>query len=186
MLIWVRYDLIFNIQHIFDISCCIYNVVCDVTRNSGPQGDTEGQHTDVWCRCCNTLVQLSSTGEHVHMFARMQVRLLNKHAFYRWFYTFLRSTVHVPSDTLRTWKWSPTRGGGEMLSSMNLTNKQRNRKWEKTQKPKIRLVCVTIVFHIFTKSRIWSYGRYTHSGIRVRPKTMKQKHVRKKGYISQE
>ena len=23
----------------------------------------------------------------------------------------VRSTVHVPSDTLRTWKWSPTRGG---------------------------------------------------------------------------
>ena len=59
-----------------------------------------------------------------------------------------------------------------MLSSMNLTNKQRNRKWEKTQKPKIRLVFYN-VFHIFTKSLIWSYGRYAHSGIRVRPKTRK-------------
>ena len=58
---------------------------------------------------------------------------------------------------------------GEMLSSMNSSNKQRNRKWEKTPKPKIRLVIY--IFSFFTKSLIWSYGRYTHSGIRVRPKT---------------
>ena len=69
---------------------------------------------------------------------------------------------------------------GEMLSSMISSNKQRNRKWEKTQKPKIRLVFYN-VFHIFNKSRIWSYGRYAHSGIRVRPKTRKKCMFAKKG-----
>ena len=33
----------------------------------------------------------------------------------------------------------------------------------------------------FTKSRIWSYGRYAHSGIRVRPKTRKKDMFAKKG-----
>ena len=61
---------------------------------------------------------------------------------------------------------------GEMLSSMNLTNTQRNQKWEKTIKSVIRLV-IYHGFSFFTKSRIWSCGRYAHSGIRVRPKTKK-------------
>ena len=108
-----------------------------------------------------------------------------------WFPVGYSSTVHVPSDTLRTWKWSPTRSdtlrtwkwsptrGGEILSSMNSPNKQRKRKWEKTQKPKIRPVCYH-VFNNFTKSRIWSYGRYAPSGIRVQPKTRKRDMFAKK------
>ena len=86
---------------------------------------------------------------------------------------------HVPSDTLRTWNMVP-HPRGEMLSSMNSSNKQRNRKWEKTQKPKIRLL-IYHVFHLFTKSRIWSHGRYAHSGIRVRPKTRTKYMFTKKG-----
>ena len=31
--------------------------------------------------------------------------------------------------------------------------------------------CVLPCFPHFPQSRIWSYGRYTHPGIRVRPKT---------------
>ena len=109
----------------------------------------------------------------------------------------VRSTVHVPSDTSRTWKWSPTHSDtlskwkwsplprvGEMLSSMNSSNKPRSRKWEKSQKPEIRPVFYHF-FHNFTQSRIWSYGRYAHSGIRVRPKTRTKRHVHeKKVYLS--
>ena len=84
----------------------------------------------------------------------------------------VRSTVHVPSDTLRTWKWSPTRGG-ECYPRWIL---QINREVENERKPKNPIfdLCFTRFFHKFTKSRIWSYCRYAHSGIRVRPKTRQQ------------
>ena len=41
-----------------------------------------------------------------------------------------------------------------------------------------------LVFHMFTKSRRLSYGRYAHSGIRVRPKTRKTKPFREKASLS--
>ena len=41
--------------------------------------------------------------------------------------------------------------------------------------------CVLQYFHFFTKSQILSYGRYAHSGIRVRPKTRKKNMFAKKG-----
>ena len=43
--------------------------------------------------------------------------------------------VHVPPDTLRTWKWSPT---PKMLSSIDNYNKQRNPKSYKIPETKIR------------------------------------------------
>ena len=89
----------------------------------------------------------------------------------------------IPSSTLRTWNMVP-HPMGEMLSSMNSPNKPRSRKWEKTQKPKIRPVFY-YVFHNFTKNRILSYGRYAHFGIRVRPKSKKRVQARKKEYMSQ-
>ena len=95
----------------------------------------------------------------------------------------VRSTVHVPSDTLRTWKWSPTRGGKCYPRWILQINREIENE-RKPQNPRFDL-CFTMCFHIFTKNRIWSYGRYTHSGIRVRPKTRK-KHMFAKKAISLE
>ena len=57
--------------------------------------------------------------------------------------------VHIASDTVRTWRWSPT---PKMLSSMNSQDKQRNQKSEKTPKAKIRLVCYYDFVTILSKS----------------------------------
>ena len=64
---------------------------------------------------------------------------------------------------------------------------QINREVENERKPKNPRFdrCFTMCFHNCTKSRIWSYGRYAHSGIRVRPNKKKKRHVREKRYISQ-
>ena len=91
----------------------------------------------------------------------------------------VRSTVHVPSDTLRTWSMVP-HPRGEMLSSMNSSNKPRSQNERKPKNPRFDL-CFTIVFHNFTKSLILSDGRYAHYGIRVRPKIMKKCLFAKKG-----
>ena len=56
----------------------------------------------------------------------------------------------VLSSTLRTWNMVP-HPRGEMLSSMNSSNKPRSRKWEKTQKPRIRLVFYHDFFTILPK-----------------------------------
>jgi len=75
--------------------------------------------------------------------------------------------------------WSPTRGG-KCYPRWIL---QINREVENERKPKNPGfdLCFTMFFHNFTKSRIWSYGRYAHSGIRVRPKTRKKDMFAKKG-----
>ena len=41
------------------------------------------------------------------------------------------------------------------------------------------------VFHYLTKKWKWSYGQYTHSGIRVRPKTRENDKFEKKASFSQ-
>ena len=61
---------------------------------------------------------------------------------------------------------------GQMLSTMKSLNKQRNRKWEKIPKPKIRLV-IYISFHFLQKVE---YDR-----IRVRLKTIKKDMFAEKG-----
>ena len=74
-------------------------------------------------------------------------------------------------------------GGGGKLPTINLTNKPRRRKWEKTPKTKIRLVSYHFVFILVTEKSKWCQGRCTHSGIRVRPKTRKNDKF-EKWYIS--
>ena len=106
----------------------------------------------------------------------------NRYFMYRIVGT-VRSTVHVPSDTLRTWNMVP-HPRGEMLSSMNSPNKQRNRKWVKTQKPKIRHVFYHVCSQFYQKSNmiLWSIRTFWYKGSAEN----KKKHVRKKAYISQE
>ena len=51
--------------------------------------------------------------------------------------------VHVPSDTSRTWKWSPTL---KMLSSMNSSNVKRNGFWRIPPKPRFDYCCTIFLF----------------------------------------
>ena len=95
----------------------------------------------------------------------------------------VRSTVHVPSSTLRTWNMVP-HPRGEMLSSMNSSNKPRSRKWEKTQKPKIRPVFYHVFSQFYHKSNmiLWSIRTFWYKGS---AENKKKKHVREKRYIPQ-
>ena len=72
----------------------------------------------------------------------------------------------------------------EMLSSMNSSNKQINRKWEKTQKPKIRLVIYLICSLVYQKSNmiLWSIRTFWYKGS---AENKGKTNVRKKDYISQ-
>ena len=84
----------------------------------------------------------------------------------------LGGTMKLPGNCLsRTWNMVPhPRGGGKCYPRWTL---QINREIEnegKPENPRFDL-WFTMIFHFFTQSRIWSYGRYAHSGIRVRPKT---------------
>ena len=83
----------------------------------------------------------------------------------------------TPCDTLRTWNMVP-HPTGEMLSSMNSSNKQRSRKWEKTQKPKIRLVFYHVFSHFYQKSNmiLWSIRTFWYKGS---AEIKEQMHVRK-------
>ena len=82
------------------------------------------------------------------------------------------------SDTLRTWKWSPTRGDKCYPRWMLQINRDNG---DETKPEKARFdMWFTMICHLCTKSRRWSYGRYAHSGIRVRPKTRENDKFRKR------
>ena len=53
-----------------------------------------------------------------------------------------------------------------MLSSMNLSNKPRSRKWEKTQKPKIRHMFYHVFSQFYQKSNmiLWSIRTFWYKG----------------------
>ena len=98
-------------------------------------------------------------------------------------FPYFRGTVHVPSDTLRTWRWSPTHSDTFRTWKWSPTRGakcyprwilQINREKENARKPENPRfdLWFTIICHSFTQSRRWSYGRYAYSGIRVRPKSM--------------
>ena len=93
------------------------------------------------------------------------------------------STTHVPSDTFRTWNMVP-HPRGEMLSSMISSNKPRSRKWEKTQKPKIRPVFYHVFSLYYQKSNIilWSIRTFWYKGS---AENKKKQHVHGKRHISQ-
>ena len=92
-------------------------------------------------------------------------------------------TYMQPSDTLRTWNMVP-HPRGEMLSSMNSSNKQRNRKWEKTQKPKIRLVIYNVFSLFYQKSNmiLWSIRTFWYKGS---AENKKKKTYPRQNHISQ-
>ena len=58
-------------------------------------------------------------------------------------------------------------------------NKQKNPKSEKTEKTKIREMFYTDCVVVYEKIKL-SYGQYTHSGIRVQPKTRENDSFEKK------
>ena len=76
--------------------------------------------------------------------------------------------VHVPSDTLWTWKWSPA---PKMLSSINSSSIKRNG-FERNPSNQ-NSTSVLSWFASVYKNIKWSHGQYAHSGIRVRPKRRK-------------
>ena len=89
----------------------------------------------------------------------------------------ISTTVPIPSSTLRTWNMVPHPGGKcypRWILQINL--EVENERKPKNSRFDLRF---TMIFHFLNKSRIWSDGRYAHSGIRVRPKT-RNKNVREK------
>ena len=73
---------------------------------------------------------------------------------------------------------------GEILSSMNSSNKPRSRKREKTQKPRIRPVFYYVFSQFYQKSNmiLWSIRTFGYKGS---TQNKKRKHVPEKRYISQ-
>ena len=90
----------------------------------------------------------------------------------------VRSTVHVPSDTLRTWKWSPTRGGRCYTRWILQINREIENE-RKPQNPRLDLC----VYHGFSLVRpksnmiLWSIRTFWYKGS---AENKKQKLVRTK------
>ena len=122
-----------------------------------------------YCACCECCACCASQGVHPEPFCYLLLKIL---LAIRFPYMYLL-TPWGPGT------WSPTRGG-KCYPRWIL---QINREIENERKPKNQRfdLCFTMFFHIFTKSRIWSYGRYAHYGIRVRPTTRKKNMFTKKG-----
>ena len=92
-------------------------------------------------------------------------------------------SIQIHRDPWRTWNMVP-HPRGEMLSSMDSSNRPRSRKWEKTPKPKIRPVLYNVFSQFYQKSNmiLWSIRTFWYKGS---AENKKQRHVREKWYISQ-